>query len=375
MPASLRIGKIGGIEVFIHWSWLFIFVLFTWLFATGILDRFYPGWSAGQRWLAGAIVSFVFFVSLLLHELAHSLLARRRGIEVREITLFFLGGVSNLRGEPRTAKDEFAIAIVGPLTSLLLGALFAAGWAILRNWSAGIAGISAQLAVINAVLAAFNMLPGFPLDGGRVFRALVWRRNNNLLAATRTASRLGEICAYGLMGIGVVMLFFGLLIDGIWFFIVGMFLRGASVSSYQQMLVQVTLSGVTAAEAASKDCQPVAPDISLQQLVDNYVLAHSARCFPVQTGGEELIGLITLDDVRKVPRDQWPLTSVFKTMTPSGRLHTVPPQEDLQHVMQIMGEADVNQVPVVEGRRLVGMVSRADILRLIQVRRELADHG
>ena len=248
----------------------------------------------------------MFFLSLLLHELAHSLLARRRGIDVRDITLFLFGGVSSLKGEPRTAKDEFAIAVVGPLTSLLLGAVFAAGWAILRYWSAGIAGISAQLAVINAALAVFNMLPGFPLDGGRVLRSLIWWKNKDLLAATRSASRFGEITAYGLMGVGVVMFFFGLLIDGIWFFIIGMFLRGASVSSYQQMLVQVTLSGVTAAEAASKDCQPVSPDISLQQLVDNYVLAHSARCFPVQTGGEELIGLITLDDVRKIPRDQWP---------------------------------------------------------------------
>jgi len=373
MPASLKIGKIGGIEVFVHWSWLFIFILITWSFATGILDHFYPEWSAAQRWLAGAIISLVFFLSLLLHELAHSLLARRRGIDVRDITLFFLGGVSSLKGEPQTAQDELAIAIVGPLTSLLLGALFGAGWAILRFWSAGLAGISAQLAVINAILAAFNMLPGFPLDGGRVLRSLIWRRNKNLLAATRSASRLGELFAYGLMGVGVVFFFWGLLINGIWFFIIGMFLRSASASSYQQMLAQVTLAGATAADAASRDCQAVPPDLSLEQLVDSYVLSHNVRCFPVQAG-EELLGLVTLDDIRKVPRDQWPLTSVFKTMTAFERLHTVPPQEDLRQVLQIMGEADVNQVPVVEGRRLVGLVSRSDILRLIQIRRELADH-
>ncbi len=373
MPASLKIGKIGGIEVFVHWSWLFIFILITWSFATGILDHFYPEWSAAQRWLAGAIISLVFFLSLLLHELAHSLLARRRGIDVRDITLFFLGGVSSLKGEPRTAQDEFAIAIVGPLTSLLLGALFGIGWVILHFWSAGLAGISAQLAVINAILAAFNMLPGFPLDGGRVLRSLIWRRNKNLLAATRSAARLGEVFGYGLMGVGVVFFFWGLLINGIWFFIIGMFLRSASAGSYQQMLAQVTLAGATAADAASRDCQAVPPDLSLEQLVDSYVLAHNVRCFPVQAG-EELLGLVTLDDIRKVPRDQWPLTSVFKTMTAFERLHTVPPQEDLRHVLQIMSEVDVNQVPVVEGRRLVGLVSRSDILRLIQIRRELADH-
>ena len=373
MPASLKIGKIGGIEVFIHWSWLFVFILLTWSFATGILEHFYPGWSTGQRWLVGGVVAIVFFLSLLLHELAHSLLARRRGIEVRDITLFVLGGVSSLKGEPQTPQDEFAIAIVGPLTSLLLGALFGAGWAILRFWSAGVAGVSAQLAVINAVLAAFNMLPGFPLDGGRVFRSLIWQRNKNLLDATRTAARLGELFGYGLMGVGVFFFFLGLLVSGIWFFMLGMLLRNASAGSYQQMLAQVTLAGATAADAVSSDCQPVPPDLSLEQLVDSYVLTHSVRCFPVQAG-EELLGLITLDDIRKVPRDQWPLTSVFKTMTPFERLHTVPPQEDLRQVLQIMGEADVNQVPVVEGRRLVGLVSRSDILGLIQIRRDLADH-
>jgi len=371
MLTSLKIGKIGGIEVSVHWSWLFIFLLLTWSFATGILDHFYPGWSAAQRWIAGGIISIVFFISLLLHELAHSFLARSKGLDVRGITLFIFGGVSNLAGEPRTAQDEFAIAVVGPLTSLLLGAFFGAGWAILHFWTAGLAGIFANLAVINAIIAAFNMLPGFPLDGGRVFRSLVWWRNKNLLAATRSASRLGEALAYGLMGVGVLLFFFGQLINGIWFFIIGMFLRGASAASYQQMVAEVTLSGLTAAQAASHDCQPVAPDLSVEQLVDSYVLAHNIRCFPVQAG-DELLGLVTLHDIRHVPRDQWPLTSVFKTMTPFERLHVVSPGEDLRRVMQIMAQADINQVPVVDGRELVGLVSRSDILRLMKIRRELA---
>ncbi|MGD0765741.1 MAG: site-2 protease family protein [Dehalococcoidia bacterium] len=370
MPSSFKIGKIGGIEVGIHWSWIFIFLLLTWSFATGTLDHFFPNWSPAAKWIAGAATSLVFFGSLLLHELAHSFVAKSKGIDVRGITLFVLGGVSNLSGEPRSAKEEFEISVVGPLTSLILGGVFGLGWVVIHYWSPGIAGVSAQLAVINALIAAFNMLPGFPLDGGRVFRSIVWSRNRNMLNATRTASTVGEGVAYLLMGIGVIAFFFGLLIDGVWFFIIGLFLRGVSASSYQQMLAEVTLEGVTAGEAASQGCQPVAPDASVEEIVDSYVLTHNVRCFPVQSG-DDLLGLSTLEDIRHIPRDQWPLTPISSTMTAFDRLHAVAPTEDLRHVLQLMGKADINQVPVVDGHRLIGLISRSDIIRLMQTRREM----
>ena len=370
MPSSIKIGKIGGIEIGIHWSWIFIFLLLTWSFATGTLDHFFPNWSTAAKWIAGGATSLIFFVSLLLHELAHSFVAKSKGIEVRGITLFVLGGVSNLSGEPRSAKDEFEISVVGPLTSLILGGVFALGWVVIRYWSPGIAGVSAQLAVINAAIAAFNMLPGFPLDGGRVFRSIVWSRNRNMLSATRTASLVGEAVAYLLMGLGVIFFFFGLLIDGVWFFIIGLWLRGLSAASYQQMLAEVTLEGVTAGEAASQDCQTVPPDISVEQIVDSYVLSRNVRCFPVQSG-DDLLGLSTLEDIRHVPRDQWALTPISSTMTAFDRLHAVAPTEDLRHVLQVMGQADINQVPVVDGHRLIGLISRSDIIRLMQTRREM----
>jgi len=241
---------------------------------------------------------------------------------------------------------------------------------VLRVPAPGIAGISAHLAIINAIIAVFNMVPGFPLDGGRVFRSLLWWRNRNLVSATRMASRTGGGVAYLLMGLGVVFLFLGNLISGVWFILIGMFLRNASTASYEQVLADMALRGITAAEAARTDYQPVPPDISLQELVDRYVLTHSARCFPVVRYGE-LVGMITLSDIRGQPRESWPDTSVSNTMTPLERVRAVSPREDLRRVMQIMGEADVNQVPVVEGRTLLGMVSRSDILRLIQVRREM----
>ena len=260
--------------------------------------------------------------------------------------------------------------MVGPLTSLVLGGVFALGWVVIRYWSPGIAGVSAQLAVINAAIAAFNMLPGFPLDGGRVFRSIVWSRNRNMLSATRTASLVGEGVAYLLMGLGVIFFFFGLLIDGVWFFIIGLWLRGLSAASYQQMLAEVTLEGVTAGEAASQDCQAVPPDISVEQIVDSYVLSRNVRCFPVQSG-DDLLGLSTLEDIRHVPRDQWPLTPISSTMTAFDRLHAVAPTEDLRHVLQVMAQADINQVPVVDGHRLIGLISRSDIIRLMQTRREM----
>jgi CBS domain-containing protein len=175
-----------------------------------------------------------------------------------------------------------------------------------------------------------------------------------------------------LMALGGVFFFFGDLFNGVWFFVIGMFLRGMAAASYQQLLTQVTLRGVTASEAANKDCQPVPPDLSVERLVDEYVLPRGTRCFPVQAG-EQLLGIVTLDDIRQVPRDRWPETSVFKTMISFERLHAVTPEEDLRRVMQIMSEEDVNQVPVLRDHELVGMVSRSDILRLMQVRREVAE--
>jgi Zn-dependent protease/predicted transcriptional regulator len=370
MPSSIKFGKIWGIEVGVHWSWIPIFIIFTWLFATGTLDHFFPHWSAAAKWIAGAITSAIFFASLLAHELAHSFVARSKGLDVRGITLFFIGGVSNLGGEPRSAGDEFQISVVGPLTSLLMGGVFAIGWAAIHPFSPGIAGVSAQLAVINATLAVFNMVPGFPLDGGRVFRSIIWRRTHNLHQATHVASMAGEGVGYLLMGIGIVFFLFGNLLNGIYFFIVGLFLRGIAAGSYQQMIAEETLAGLKARDAAMQNCEVISPNESVESVVDNYVLLRNIRCFPVQSG-DNLVGLVTLEDIRHVPRDQWPITPVEKAMTSFDRLHAVSPDEDLRQVLQLMARQDINQVPVVEDGRLLGMISRSDILRLIQTRREL----
>jgi len=370
MPSSIKFGKIAGIEVGIDWSWIPIFLVFTYLFATGTLDHFFPHWSNAAKWTAGAITSAIFFASLLAHELAHSFVARSKGLDVRGITLFFFGGVSNLGGEPRSAGDEFVIAVVGPLTSLVMGAVFGLGWVIIHPFSPGVAGVSAQLGVINATLAVFNMVPGFPLDGGRVLRSILWQRTRNLHQATHIASMAGEGVGYLLIGTGIVFLLFGSVLNGVYFFIVGLFLRGIAASSYQQMVTDEALSGLKAGEAAARNCEVVPPDLSIENVVDNFVLLHNIRCFPVQSD-DRLLGLVTLEDIRHIPREQWPITPVEKAMTSFDRLHAVSPDEDLRQVLQLMARQDINQVPVVDDGQLIGLISRSDILRLIQARREL----
>jgi Zn-dependent protease len=372
MTSSIKLGRIFGVEIGVHWSWIFIFLIVTWSFATSIFDELYPQWSDLQRWLGGALVALVFFLSVLAHELSHSVVSNRNGLPVKSITLFVFGGVSNLTREPDNAALEFRIAIVGPLTSLAVGALFAALWAGIRPVNDGLAGICANLAVINASLAVFNMLPGFPLDGGRVLRSFVWARNKNRLRATRTASHAGEWIAYGIMGIGVLYTFIGGYISGIWFLLIGFFLKSASAASYEQLLIETTLSGIAVREVMRSELNAVAPDVSVEELVHDYVLKHNARCFAVLAAGE-FVGLITLTDVRKLPRDEWPTTSVYRAMTPATQLHTVNPNENLTTVLHLMATHDVNQLPVLAGRELVGMLDRADLMRFIQVRRDLEE--
>lgn len=372
MTSSFRIGRILGVDIGVHWSWIFIFLIVTWSFATGVFEHYYEDWSAAQRWGGAILVSLVFFLSVLIHELSHAEVSNRLGLPVRSITLFVFGGAANLSKEPERAGDEFKIAIVGPATSMALGVVFALAWAIFYPFNDGLAGISAYMALINVSLAVFNMLPGFPLDGGRVFRSIVWARNGDRLRATRTASRVGEWIAYGIMAIGIINTFFAGLVAGLWFLLIGFFLRNAATASYEQLLIETTLSGIRVDEVMRPDVPRVQPDMTLEEFVHEGILRSNNRSFAVMAAGD-FAGLITLTDVRKVPREEWASTSVYRAMTPSNRLQTVAPGQCLTDVLRLMAEHDVNQLPVVRGRDLVGMLDRGDVMRFIQVRRELGE--
>ncbi len=374
MNSSIKLARILGVDVGVQWSWIFILLIVTSSFATGILDHFYPQWSDAQRWTAGALVAGVFFLSVLAHELSHAVVSNRLGLPVRTITLFVFGGVANLTKEPERASDEFKIAIVGPAMSLALGALFAIGWLAIDPFSDGVAGISANLALINASLAVFNMLPGFPLDGGRVFRSIVWSRNKDRLRATRAASKAGEWIAYGVMALGVAQIIFTRDLGGLWFLFVGFFLRNAATGSYEQLVIETTLSGIAVRDVMRSDFERVPPDMDLERLVDDGVLRRHARCFAVMAAGD-FAGLMTLTDVRRIPREEWATTSVYRAMTPATKLQTVRPSDSLGEVLIAMAEHDINQLPVVEGRELVGMLDRGDVMRFIQVKRDLTEMG
>jgi len=370
LVGTFRIGRLFGIEISVHWSWLFIFFLVTWTFATGILEEFYPDWTGSRRWVVASAISLIFFLSILLHEMSHSLLARRYGIPVSSITLFVFGGVSNLAKEPDNARQEFWIAIVGPLTSLAMALLFTAGYFVLSPLEEGAGGVSANLAVINFAIGIFNLVPGFPLDGGRVLRSVFWAQKRNLLAATRIASNVGQAVAYGIMAIGVASFFFVDVITGIWFFLIGNFLRSASIASYEQLFLDTVLKGIPASAVARQDYVTVPPELTLAQLVEEHVLAGHGRCFPV-VAGSELLGLVTLQDLRQVPREEWPTTSVYRSMTPLSKLRTASMRDDLPYVLAQMAAGDVNQVPLMDGRELIGLIHRSDVIRYIQVRQEI----
>ena len=371
---AFRIGRIAGIDIRVHWSWFAIFVLLTWWLSEGFYQEVYDDWSKEQAWLASVITTLLFFSSVLLHELSHSLTAKRLGLPVQSITLFIFGGVSALGAEPSSARQEFQVAIVGPATSFVLGAAFGvfAAVAWLQDFEDSVpAAIAQYLAFINIAVGVFNMLPGYPLDGGRVLRASLWARSGDMLKATRWAAQSGTFISFGLMAIGVLSILAGSFIGGVWFIVIGWFLRNASESSYQQLVFRRTLEGTKVGEMVNRSYHSAPPDISLAQLVNEYMLGQSQRCVPVVVA-DDLLGLVSMGDLKRVPQDQWATTSVFKAMTPREKLHVTGPKDDLALALEAMANYDVHQLPVLEGRTFTGFVTRADVLRLIQIRSELS---
>jgi Zn-dependent protease/CBS domain-containing protein len=370
MDGSFKVARLLGFDINVHWSWIFIFLLITWTFSVGILQEFFPEWAAATRWAAAAFVALIFFLSILFHELSHSIMARRFGISVSGITLFVFGGVSNLGKESETPKQEFLIAVVGPLTSLAFAAVFAAGYFVLWPVAEGIGAVSLNLAVINLAIAVFNMVPGYPLDGGRVLRSVLWARSKSQFEATKSASQVGMWVAYGIMGLGVLSFFFLNPISGLWLFLIGNFLRMAADASYRQVVVQSMLQGVPARTMARGDVIGVPPETTIADLVEDHILVGHGRAFPVTNNGS-MLGLITLTDAQRVPRDKWSTTRVSQAMTPRRDVKSVKPEQDLAEVLEIMGTGDINQVPIVDDGHVEGMIYRGDVIRYVQTRQDV----
>ena len=317
------------------------------------------------------ITAIFFFASILLHELSHALMARRLGLPVQSITLFIFGGVSNLGREPDKPRDEFLIAIVGPGMSFVLAGLFAVIWLATLNISDGISLISAYLAFVNLSLGVFNMLPGFPLDGGRVFRSVVWARQHNRLRATRIAAMAGVGVAYIMMLGGITMALWVSVLSGVWLIFIGWFLRNVSEASYQQMALREGLLGVPAGQIADNSSTAVSPEMTLRDLTDIHILPSGSRYFPVLSEAGSLLGLVTLSDLKRTPAGEWGRITVYRAMTPLERLHTLSPGDDALHAFEVMVQQDVHQLPVLDDGRLIGFVTRARLLDLIHARMQM----
>ncbi len=374
LRGGIPIGKAFGIQLRLHYSWFFVFALVTWALAAVYFPSEYPGWSLSVRIAAGLITSVLFFGSVMVHELLHSIVSQRQGIPVQSITLFFLGGVSQIGSEPKKPADEFRMAIAGPLSSLVIGGIFFGiyfGWRGVDTFAAQfVTGIAYWLGLINVFLGAFNLVPGFPLDGGRVLRSLIWWRSGNLKSATRIASNAGRAVGFILIFVGIWFIFTGNWLNGIWLALIGWFLESAAVGSYQQLLMQEMLKGHVASEVMSGDCVVIPPDMTIDHLVNGNILTSGRRCFPVGSGSE-IMGLMTLHNVKEVPREQWTTETVKEAMTPLDKLKWVRPDEELSSVLRILTENNVNQVPVVQDNKIIGMVSRENLLNFVHVRSRL----
>jgi Zn-dependent protease len=369
MESSIKLGRVLGIPFGVHISWFLIFALVTWSLAAGYFPGEYPGLGGVAYALMGAATSLLFFGSVLLHELAHSVVARREGIPVRSINLFIFGGVAQITREPKTAGSEFRITIVGPLTSLALAVFFLIAFQLDRSVSY-LAAPSIWLARINLTLAVFNMIPGFPLDGGRILRAVVWKVTGDFQIATKIATGAGQIIAFAFMAVGAVSLFGGDFFNGLWLIFIGWFLQNAAASTAAQTGLEQRLSGVTVEQAMTRDCECVAGHTRLDEIVNQQVLATGQRCFFVADGGR-LRGMLTLRDVARVGRDRWGDVTAEQSMVPLDKLVQVTPKTPLISAMQTMDEANVAQVPVVENEQIVGLLSRENVLHAIRVRTEL----
>jgi Zn-dependent protease/predicted transcriptional regulator len=366
LESSFRLCTVAGIRISVHFTWFIVFFLLSSsLFA--VFREAHPEWSGSAVLLTALMTTLMFFISIILHELGHSLVAIARGIQVHTITLFIFGGVAQTEKEADTAATEFRIAIAGPLVSFALAGLFYLLKLLLSPYSETATEALDWLTTINLVVAIFNLIPGFPLDGGRVFRALVWGITGNAVKGMQWAVVGGKIVAYGLMFMGMMtVLLTGLLINGLWLMGIGWFLLAAAEGSKRAYFTERLASHVPVGDVMQKDVPTIAADTSILRWIDERMLLTGQRsCLVIEDG--QTVGLVTLSDVIKCLRAQWPSTPVREIMTPVKSLYTVKPSSGMLEVLQIMRQHDINQVPVVDEGTIVGWINREHLLKILEL--------
>lgn len=375
LRGSFRIVRIAGIDLRLHYTWLIIAFLIT-VSLSAHFRYVNPGWSAAVIWASSIVTGLLFFVGLFAHELAHAFVAKARGLPIRRITLFLLGGMAQIEREASDAATEFWMAISGPIASVVFGFICLAlahgifGWQLWTIPHTPGAAILAWLGYINFVLAAFNMIPGFPMDGGRVLRAIAWWITKRADTATRFAATVGQIVGWLFIAYGVFRIFTGAGFGGIWLAIIGWFLIQAAAGTLFRTQAESALHDLRVADVMSRDCGQVNPDLDIQSFVDDYLLRSGQRCYTVTQNGY-LLGLITPHEIRGLPRERWRQTRVRDAMRPLERLYSVGPDTPLMEALDRMSRQDINQLPVVSGGNLLGVLSRAHILEVLRTRSEL----
>jgi len=370
----IKIFSLLGFEVRVDLSWIVLAVLVTWSLARGVFPDYFENLPERTYWFMGAVGALGLFLSIIFHELSHSLIARKFGISMKGITLFIFGGVAEMTEEAPDAKAEFWMAIVGPASSLLLGAMFFAVWRYGESagWPVPAVGVLFYLAWINVALAVFNLIPAFPLDGGRLLRAVLWGFRKNLQWATRITSRLGSGFGILLIALGLYSIIQGQFIGGIWWFLIGMFVRSAAQTSYQQLLTRKALEGEMVSRFMVTNPVTVPPATSLQQLVDHYIYRHHFKMYPIVEDGR-LTGCVTLRQLKEVPHDQWNRVTVREVARPCSPAMNIPPDTDALQALSIMNRTGSSRLMVVVGDRLVGIIALKDLLQFLSLKLSLEE--
>ncbi len=374
MEAQIKLFRVFGIQIGLHYSWLLIALLVVFSLA-GQFAATNPQWGPNVIWAMAILTALLFFAAIVVHELSHAAIAKVRGLPVRAITLFALGGVAQIEKEASDAKTEFWMGIAGPITSavigfICLGIAAGIGWTPLRDHQSPWAAMLGWLGVINIALAVFNMIPGFPLDGGRVLRAIVWWITGSPARATRVATAIGQFVAFAFIIFGLFRFFNGAGFGGLWLTFIGWFLLDAARSTYAQFETIERLRGVRVRDVMTNDLPVVDENTNLQTFVNDHLLRSGKRCFIVEENGR-VAGIVTTHEVKDVDREKWSQLTVRDVMLPLTKLHAVRPSTSLTEVLETMGREDVNQLPVMSNNHLAGIVSRGHILRLLRTRAEL----
>jgi Zn-dependent protease/predicted transcriptional regulator len=369
---SVPIIRLLGFEIKIDPSWIIVLFLMIWSLSLGVFPQYYQGLPSTTYWWMGIFGAIGLFVSIVIHELFHSLVARRFGLSIRGITLFMFGGVAEMTEEPANAKTEFYMALAGPVTSIALGMIFYSTYLILKRLgvSMGITGIFGYLGIINWALAGFNLIPAFPLDGGRILRSILWWRKKDLRWATRIASRMGEIFGFTLIFLGVFSIFRGSFVGGIWLFLIGMFLQNASQVSMQRLMISKALEGETVRRFMKSDPVTIPDTMTLKEAVEDYIYRYHYKMFPV-VRNSKLVGCLTTRDIKVIPKEKWSTQTAGEVSKSCSIDNTIHPDTDATQALSLMNRTGNSRLMVVENDQLIGVITLKDLLQFFSLKMEL----